>query len=149
MTIIEIRKLKVGQIGFVIWPEVDPYSIYKQEFDFDDQNFRILRVRICDRVKSTISIDNIPVEGWNYKVCLADEKDADIFSGFDGERKWDRPFHFGDFDFIGETRNEAIREACRKNNVMLGGFMGIARKLEALIDSKEKIGCYNPKGRLL
>jgi len=146
MTMIEIRKLKVGQVGFVCWPEVNPYSIYKQEFDFGNKDFRILKVKVCDRHECKYYVDGTSVMGWRYKICLVNREDGEIFEGCD-ERPWDKPFEW--CGFIGETNNEAVREACRENNAMIAGFMGIARNLEALIDPDEKIGCYPSHGRLL
>lgn len=142
----QTKKIEVGQIGYIISPDVDAYSIYRGNFDFSS-DFRILKIKICDRYEITVDINDVMVAAYNYKVCLVDEKDADVFEGGTDPRPWDKPFEWN--GFVGETNNEAVREACQKNNKMVDGFLGIARKFEALIDLNEKVGRYNLKGRLL
>ncbi len=142
----QIEKLKVGSIGYIIFPSVDSYDIFKQVFDFG-QDFRLLEVVITKRQEMKMNVDGIKVDGFYYWVCLANEKDAVVFSGGGEPRPWDTSFDW--MEFVGKTPNEAVRNAYQQNNIMVDGFLGIARDLESLIDPNEKVGHYNPKGKML
>jgi len=127
----KVKRLRNGQTAFIVWPDLNIRDIYKHKYDFGVE-FEIIEVKIYSR---DLKFNDSWVRDYyfySYKICFARKEDADrLMPNRDGDPNWDRPYEYNE-PSIGETPEEAIKNACAEIEPMVSGYASMFRRLQRI-----------------
>lgn len=128
----QAKKLINGQTAFIVWPGLGIKDIYNGEYNFNEP-FEVVEVKICSRSPDKeMDKDWTFLPHYHYKVCFTCKEDRDRLIPTQGESvDWDWAFEYEEAS-IGETPEEAIKNACIEIEPMVLGYANMLDRLRDL-----------------
>lgn len=130
------EKVMVGQRAFILWPGLDPYSIYKHGYEFDgfEKTAEIVEVVVCQRSHKAGYISKTTGRSfYQYNVAFVSPNVQARLCDWPGG-DWDKPFEWT--DPVATSRNCLMEMAIAEVRPLRDGFARMRQKLEEMLPAE-------------